>query len=80
MANGGERSRRAADGRVTVDYAETEPISTYLFAFTAGRFAVETAISFNLPAFTCATAAGNPEKKKSTWPPSRSFKAGPAPL
>src|SRR5882672_4138279 len=44
------------------------------------RLAVDTASSFNVPALTCATAAGNPEKKKSTCPPRRSFKAGPAPL
>ncbi len=44
------------------------------------RLAVDTARSLSLPAFTCAIAAGKPEKKKSTCSPRRSFRAGPAPL
>src|SRR5262249_37274192 len=40
----------------------------------------DTAMSLRLPALTCGTAAGNPEKNRSTWPPRRSLSAGPAPL
>lgn len=43
IANGDELGRSQSAGRVTVHYRETQPISTYLFAFTAGRFQVETA-------------------------------------
>jgi aminopeptidase N len=43
VANGAETSRTEADGRARVSFAETEPLSTYLFAFAAGRFSVETA-------------------------------------
>jgi aminopeptidase N len=43
VANGVETARTEAHGRVTVSYAETEPISTYLFAFAAGQFQTETA-------------------------------------
>ena len=43
VANGAETARREADGRVRLAFAETEPLSTYLFAFAAGRFSVETA-------------------------------------
>ncbi len=43
LANGAETSRRSSDGRATINFAETQPISTYLFAFAAGRFFVETA-------------------------------------
>ena len=32
------------------------------------------------PAFNSGVAAGKPGKYMSTWPPSRSFSAGPAPL
>jgi aminopeptidase N len=32
----------ASDGRVRTFFKETEPLSTYLFAFAAGRFAIET--------------------------------------
>jgi aminopeptidase N len=39
VANGAERGR---EGRL-VRFAETEPLSTYLFSFVAGRFSVETA-------------------------------------
>ena len=43
VANGAETSRTEADGRALLSFAETEPLSTYLFAFAAGRFSVETA-------------------------------------
>ena len=43
VADGAETARREADGRVHFAFAETEPLSTYLFAFAAGRFSVETA-------------------------------------
>ena len=43
LANGAETSREAADDRVHVTFAETPPISTYLFAFAAGRFDIDTA-------------------------------------
>ena len=43
VANGAETARREADGRVHLTFAETEPLSTYLFAFAAGRFSIETA-------------------------------------
>src|SRR5215831_2021752 len=41
LANGAETSRSTRDGRTHVAFAETQPISTYLFAFAAGKFAVE---------------------------------------
>ena len=47
---------------------------------TLERLAVETASSFIVPAFTCGTVGGNPEKNMSTCPPRISFSAGPAPL
>ncbi|PWT86900.1 MAG: hypothetical protein C5B57_00230 [Blastocatellia bacterium] len=44
VANGSEGSRlAAADGRLTVKFQETPPLPTYLFAFAAGKFSVETA-------------------------------------
>ena len=44
VANGAEVARQEAPrNRVRVRYAETEPIPTYLFAFAAGRFQIETA-------------------------------------
>ena len=43
VANGRETSREPAGARVKVGYAETQPIPTYLFAFAAGKFQVETA-------------------------------------
>jgi aminopeptidase N len=42
-ANGAERSRTAIGERVTVTFAETEPLPTYLVAFIAGDFKIETA-------------------------------------
>jgi aminopeptidase N len=43
VANGAEISREPSGDRVRIRYAETPPIPTYLFAFAAGRFQVETA-------------------------------------
>ena len=43
VANGAEASRETVAGGVRIRYAETQPIPTYLFAFAAGRFQVETA-------------------------------------
>ncbi len=43
VSNGAETSREDVGGKTRIRYAETEPISTYLFAFAAGRFQVEEA-------------------------------------
>ena len=43
VANGAEQAREDARHDATIRFAETQPISTYLFAFAAGRFQVETA-------------------------------------
>ncbi len=43
LANGAETARDAHGDRLSVRFAETPPLSTYLFAFAAGRFKVETA-------------------------------------
>ena len=43
IANGAETARSENGGKVHLTFAETEPLSTYLFAFAAGRFSVETA-------------------------------------
>ena len=43
VSNGAETLHEMAAGRLRVRYAETQPISTYLFAFAAGKFQVETA-------------------------------------
>ncbi len=43
VANGAETAREVRDGRTRLTFAETQPISTYLFAFAAGRFSVERA-------------------------------------
>jgi aminopeptidase N len=43
VANGAEERRRDTGGRTTIDFAETKPLPTYLFAFAAGKFQVETA-------------------------------------
>jgi aminopeptidase N len=40
LANGAELSRTPAGDRLLLRFAETEPLSTYLFAFTAGAFSV----------------------------------------
>ena len=44
LANGAETARTSSGGRTHVSFAETQPIATYLFAFAAGRFGVETAV------------------------------------
>ena len=44
VANGTETAREVRDGRTRLTFAETQPISTYLFAFAAGRFQVERAV------------------------------------
>ncbi len=43
VSNGADTFHEAADERVRIRYAETQPIPTYLFAFAAGKFQVETA-------------------------------------
>ncbi|MEO8076137.1 MAG: M1 family aminopeptidase [Acidobacteriota bacterium] len=43
LANGAESGREAAGDRVTLRFAETQPLPTYLFAFAAGKFQIETA-------------------------------------
>jgi aminopeptidase N len=43
ISNGAEVGRDTQGGRIRVRFAETQPIATYLFAFGAGRFSVETA-------------------------------------
>ena len=43
LGNGAEASKTSRDGRTHVTFAETQPISTYLFAFAAGKFSVERA-------------------------------------
>jgi aminopeptidase N len=44
VSNGREAGRTTANGRVGLIFDETRPIPTYLFAFAAGRFRVETAV------------------------------------
>jgi aminopeptidase N len=43
LANGAELNRTTTGDRTRIRFAETEPISTYLFAFAAGKFSVEQA-------------------------------------
>ena len=43
LGNGAELDRETKDGRTRVRLAPTQPISTYLFAFAAGKFSVEQA-------------------------------------
>ncbi|HET7694597.1 MAG TPA: M1 family aminopeptidase [Vicinamibacterales bacterium] len=43
LGNGAELERQNAGGRTRVRFAGTPPVSTYLFAFAAGKFAVEQA-------------------------------------
>ena len=43
LANGAEIARDEQADRVAIRYAETKPLPTYLFAFAAGRFQIETA-------------------------------------
>ncbi len=43
VANGAEVERTVSGETATVRFAETQPIPTYLFAFAAGKFRIETA-------------------------------------
>ena len=43
VANGAETKTDSSQGRTRVEFAQTQPLPTYLLAFTAGRFSVETA-------------------------------------
>src|SRR5262252_1175529 len=43
VGNGAEVSRISRDGRTRLTFGETQPISTYLFAFAAGKFSEERA-------------------------------------
>src|SRR5262249_56499641 len=43
VSNGAETFHEDAGDRVRVRYAEAQPIPTYLFAFAAGKFQIETA-------------------------------------
>jgi aminopeptidase N len=43
VGNGAEIDRQQSGGRTRVRFAGTQPISTYLFAFAAGKFTVEQA-------------------------------------
>ena len=43
LANGAEVSREAHGDRLSIRFAETQPLPTYLFAFAAGQFKIETA-------------------------------------
>ena len=43
VANGAQRQESTSGERRTVQFRETKPIPTYLFAFAAGKFAVERA-------------------------------------
>jgi aminopeptidase N len=43
VGNGEEVGRSVSDDTATVRFAETEPLSTYLFSFVAGDFRIETA-------------------------------------
>jgi aminopeptidase N len=43
LANGAETSHASSGGRTRVSFAETKPLSTYQFAFAAGKFFIETA-------------------------------------
>ena len=42
VANGAEAARQSTAGGTRIAFAETAPLPTYLFAFAAGRFQVET--------------------------------------
>src|SRR3954469_2094423 len=43
LGNGAEISRETIEGRTRVRFSGTQPVSTYLFAFAAGKFSIETA-------------------------------------
>ena len=42
LANGAETAREESSGVVKVGFAETPPLPSYLFAFAAGKFSIET--------------------------------------
>ncbi len=44
LANAPEMERAQHDRRTAIRFAETDPLPTYLFAFAAGRYQVETAL------------------------------------
>ncbi len=44
VANGAELDSSAEEGHKVVRFAETRPLSTYLFAFAAGKFHIETGV------------------------------------
>jgi aminopeptidase N len=44
LANGAQLSRDTTDTGATISFAESEPLSTYLFTFAAGRFFVDEAV------------------------------------
>jgi len=44
VSNGRETGHLTAPGRTGLIFEETEPLPTYLFAFAAGKFSVETAV------------------------------------
>ncbi len=43
LANAPETRRIKQDNRIAIQFAETDPLPTYLFAFAAGRYQIETA-------------------------------------
>src|SRR3954464_2292132 len=43
LGNGAEISRETIEGRTRVRFSGTQPVSTYLFAFAAGRFSIDRA-------------------------------------
>jgi aminopeptidase N len=43
LGNGAELERGSSEGRTRVRFSGTQPISTYLFAFAAGKFSIEQA-------------------------------------
>src|SRR5829696_3432029 len=43
LGNGAELERTSAGGRTQISFSGTQPVSTYLFAFAAGKFSVEQA-------------------------------------
>jgi aminopeptidase N len=43
LGNGAEVGRHDVNGHVRIRFAETPPLPTYLFAFAAGKFSIETA-------------------------------------
>src|SRR5262245_34557623 len=43
LANAPETKRTKQDNRIALQFAETDPLPTYLFAFAAGRYQIETA-------------------------------------